>query len=436
MKSRGYHWPDPIDPGEAVCIRVFVPADPLYIGAFFNSLGFLAKWVAWHKDGTDTAKQVAEVWKFYNDQTVALWDQQQGECGVIDVRQSPTDPCKLEAQYLPGGAWVQIADLALCKFDPGAPKYPASESWKEIDDDLWHLKSTLEQIDGWIADGLTLDEIKLLLAARAARSPGLTTLAENMFAMTPAERTAAMAAINWAEARLSVYCQNECNPFYGTDYYAWLQCISDEMFAYLNSLNNDLFDMLNTTSDWLIDGAVLSDWATASGGGGAGFGGVEPDCGWYYDFDFGDNSQGWVLSDYLPGGVYSAGAWQTTDTHHTDWRRHVFIKRSFSAPFPGTMINKVRLTYDMVKGTVDPAPQPNFVYSKITTNVDIIAVPSDQTVDGFGLTRTWEGEISRGTFSVYAQVMCSYALSEAALSGECRLKRVQIWGVGNVPIPT
>jgi hypothetical protein len=60
--NRGYSFPDPIDPGDSICFKVYVPKDTLYVAAFWRAYQYFGQWVAWRKDDAHTAKDVAAVW--------------------------------------------------------------------------------------------------------------------------------------------------------------------------------------------------------------------------------------------------------------------------------------------------------------------------------------------------------------------------------------
>ena len=297
--GRGYIIPSVMDPEDAVCIRVYVPADQLYIAAFFGALEHFGKWVAWEKDDSHRAKDVAEVWRTWIKKTRDEWDCGGGDCGIMNVRQKPGEPCILERQLCCAGAWEQFADLRLCAFGIDDMLYEEGESWKEIDDILWQLKSWIEQIDAWLTAGKDAVEIKYLMASQIGWIMGLDTIINNMAAMSAGDRTTAIAALDWDDIRASVYCDSgSCWPVYGdiSTYYAWLDCLSDWLFGALNDTANALFDSLNVGSDWIIDTLNLAPVARAAGG--SGFGSEKPSCikTAVFDWTLGDKL-GWELTD-------------------------------------------------------------------------------------------------------------------------------------------
>lgn len=112
QRERGYLLPDVIDPGAEQCIRVYVPDDPLYIAAFWYSYEFLCTWLAWERDSAHRGAQAAAVWRPSFERARSEYLASIGACGIMDVRQNPGQPCKLDK--LDEGEWSQFADLRLC----------------------------------------------------------------------------------------------------------------------------------------------------------------------------------------------------------------------------------------------------------------------------------------------------------------------------------
>lgn len=55
--------PEIIDPGELICLQVYIPKDDLYLQAFSEVYEKLGTWQVWERDGTTRASQAAQVWK-------------------------------------------------------------------------------------------------------------------------------------------------------------------------------------------------------------------------------------------------------------------------------------------------------------------------------------------------------------------------------------
>jgi hypothetical protein len=113
--GKGYEFPDPVDPGELYCFRVYVPKNPLYLGAFWNAYYYFTLWVAWARDPFHKGKDVANVWRRAVDRARAEFDKQKGDCemAITGIRQNPLDKCKIQTQE-DGGAWVDTIDMSCC----------------------------------------------------------------------------------------------------------------------------------------------------------------------------------------------------------------------------------------------------------------------------------------------------------------------------------
>ena len=114
-EPRGYIFPDPYDPHDIACFRVYVPRHAFYLGAFWRAYEFFTTWLAWARDPLHTGSKVAALWQVLFDQARREYELNGGNCmpNITGIRNSPLDPCKIEAQY-DGGAWVQVIDVSCC----------------------------------------------------------------------------------------------------------------------------------------------------------------------------------------------------------------------------------------------------------------------------------------------------------------------------------
>jgi len=109
----GYRLPEVIDPGDTLCIRVYVPKDSLYLAAFWAQYERLGMWLAWERGGT-RAKQAADLWKVAIQKARDINDCAEGDCGIMDVRTKPDYPCILQKWDDCESEWVDFADTRLC----------------------------------------------------------------------------------------------------------------------------------------------------------------------------------------------------------------------------------------------------------------------------------------------------------------------------------
>lgn len=106
----GFPTPEDI-PVECAYRLAKLPSSAAWLGTFMGLLEHLLDEENWQQlDGGITRAAAAAVWSDIISDMYA-----NAEAGVIvDVRQSPTDPCFLE-KTTDGSTWVQFADLRLCR---------------------------------------------------------------------------------------------------------------------------------------------------------------------------------------------------------------------------------------------------------------------------------------------------------------------------------
>jgi len=113
--GKGYLTPDPPDPPDVICIKVFIPKHDLYIAAFWGAYQFFTNWNAWARDPLKRGKLAARVWKDAFEKARAHWRIFQGDCGdmINNLRAKPLEPCVLQALN-DDGVWVDIFDASCC----------------------------------------------------------------------------------------------------------------------------------------------------------------------------------------------------------------------------------------------------------------------------------------------------------------------------------
>lgn len=114
MKKRGYLIPDNPEPETDVCVRVYIPNDPLYIAAFWGGYEHFTSWNAWMRDELKRGAVAASRWKQAFVRARNEWLCADGECGIMDVRQNDAVPCELEKRASCGDEWVRFAVLGDC----------------------------------------------------------------------------------------------------------------------------------------------------------------------------------------------------------------------------------------------------------------------------------------------------------------------------------
>ena len=103
QQNRGYKIPDNPVPAGLRCMQVYIPDDDMYLYAFMGAYGYMAKWIAWEKDGTMRGSQAASAWAVAYQETRA----KMGD-GCIDMDELITaiDNCCASI----GGRLSQIAN--------------------------------------------------------------------------------------------------------------------------------------------------------------------------------------------------------------------------------------------------------------------------------------------------------------------------------------
>src|SRR6185369_6081205 len=97
MKARGaYLLPDPLEPDDYYLMCVYVPKAFDHLLAFWASLDYLAKWVAWEQNEAHDGVLAAHAWQVANEMTRTAFEE--GNCDV-------TEPYKHRVN--PGKWWVQ-----------------------------------------------------------------------------------------------------------------------------------------------------------------------------------------------------------------------------------------------------------------------------------------------------------------------------------------
>lgn len=112
----GYPIPDPYDPADYACFRVYVPRDTLYLGAFWTAYEYFTSWIAWARDPFKTGKKVAAIWRSGYDRARQEYLLTKGECqmNITGIRQNPLNPCEVQIEFDGNNQWQTALDLSKC----------------------------------------------------------------------------------------------------------------------------------------------------------------------------------------------------------------------------------------------------------------------------------------------------------------------------------
>jgi len=319
VTNKSYLLPAVIDPGTSRCIRVYVPDDPLYIAAFFGSLEYLTTWLAWQRDTAKRGKDAAAVWKPYFEQTRTEWELALGECGVVDVRVSPTDDCVLE-KTVDGLVWTPFANILDClkTLPPAAyPDPPPGETKPEAsaDDLIYFFKWLIAEINARIKKGDDRVDTKFwIMSMMVTVWPGTVhygaseVLLDALEAHTQQERNDAVSDPLWEDLYQAVGCEADADGSYddaaGQTLQDWFRDAGKWIFDALHELTVLLYVSYPALQRMIM---------TANGGPGAGF--DELLCPWAHTFDFTPGLfLGWFTEQipfFIPdlGGTIGVGGW-------------------------------------------------------------------------------------------------------------------------------
>jgi hypothetical protein len=284
--SKGYLLPE-VMPTEYRCYQVFVPDCPEAVAAFWGSLDYLSKWMAWERDDLHRGKDMAAL--FYTGVQLAR-DQQDWGCGVLtSVRQHPDYPCLLQYSEDDGETWITFADILLCPVLPGAPTDDGEALSTDV---LWVLWNIFDVVRVSLDGGGTVAQAAQMGAEQSLQWLGRhylvvwRAIAQAMSEHSPAERASAMDYDEWEPLHAAGWCDaRDEDP--EDDYKHWLDVWADGLMEWLNEAAGWLWVALNTTAETLLNAVNLASAGYAGNGEGAGFGWSTPACpgrwDWYFE---------------------------------------------------------------------------------------------------------------------------------------------------------
>ena len=318
-----YPVPEVPETDDVLCMQIYIPDKREYRVAFWTSLYHLGKWSSWEKDGTDRATRAAQVWKPLIEQARVRYEADQG-CGgdLMDVRQNPSLPCKLEKNL--GLGWEVFADLLLCQRDDmTVAPFPDGMTDSDREQYIANILEAVRLLFHYGSPGSTPSQ--LVTAWR--NSP---TYLHGYFGPSLAQIAYSLAPIMAEpEAVTGKYdLDNLADPIY-QDLGEAVACMVEPDGHWLDRAADALFDFLNSSADWLYR-ALNAAFTPLSkrqlediGGGGAGFVGnaslVFPaglECVYCVRFDFSTGEHGWQpdpeLAIYTPttGATYTGSHWE------------------------------------------------------------------------------------------------------------------------------
>lgn len=391
----GYRAPDE-QPETFVCARVYVPDDTLHIAAFWGAVETLTKWIAWERGGSK-ARDAAAVWKLAWEMSRAAWEECNRECGIVDIRQSLSQPCLIEKK-IDCSTWVTAVDMRACvpkmrirnglleqditgegdwepagnptdPYDPRTDGYaeppwtdpPAGESGECLSavNVATYVDFVAYQFAASMVNGLTffqtLSAAMVILTALMGLIPltALTALVTALYEQV---------VDSWEDVRdvtiISKLTELMACKFNSDG------SMTESQFDALIEVCNDHRDTLTDPDErakWFIAIATMTLWGpvgmTLSGKiwGITTYECTYNECEWEHTFDFSESQNGWNLDDLfalvVPGtsGAYTESGFVHTSV--TETGNHRANDCSIDVEFTSTSINRIRVTFELTKGT-------------------------------------------------------------------------------------
>lgn len=286
-REKGYPIPSTIDPGKWQCVKVYIPDDPLYLGAFWESYSFFSRWLAWELTNDTKGKQAARVW-------FPAW---------MTARSEYEQALGCSAYPIPSPPYT------------GSTQDGRSPEEATVDDILWWYKSVIQEVIDRLGDSEDpqdiIDDLTARMTALTGKNygTGFTELVNYLYALTPVQRQDWADAIDWQQVRSRFFCEDHCQTLL-SHWIEWLLCYADYMAQVLTWTSQQISAALGTLFDLMQedDGTGYGWAAQAAGGGGVDFGFGSADC-WEAVFDFTINDYGWVAGPAGFAPQLNAGAW-------------------------------------------------------------------------------------------------------------------------------
>jgi hypothetical protein len=207
-EDKGYQVPDCVAPGAAVQIAAYIPDDPLYIAAFWSAYEYFTTWLAWQRDSEHRGAMAADEWKVWFMLARDEWERRED---IMDVRQNPTQPCKLEKRlYQCPDVWIAFADLTLCAAVIEPPT-GEDEGQGEIMDVLYWFKLLIDRTDELLDEeseqGVSTLQAEFFTPLGAWQRPSIQTWWAAVGAIDDEIRDIEIPEIAWNDAFDKMFCR-------------------------------------------------------------------------------------------------------------------------------------------------------------------------------------------------------------------------------------
>jgi hypothetical protein len=258
----GYRCPD-TQPSDIECIRVRVPKDTLYIGAFWGHLEKLGYWLSWERGG-QKAKDAATLWKACISQSREEYELRGGACD------DTADPFELPEVY-----------------DPDDP----DSKWEFYADVIWSFYSIAHWTTVYFGNGGTVDGARDHFNQLITHAPGLSNWIQDFHDnYTQEEREALDTGTDWNDA--IDYCVR-CWELWPDSFEEFCVCMLEVLGELFDNATNELINSFHNTITTMAFfslpyTAVLFRPRPPE------FDISEPTCEWEHIFNWDANSEGWT----------------------------------------------------------------------------------------------------------------------------------------------
>lgn len=467
--SRGYILPENYDPPDVVCVKVYIPNDPLYLREFWGAYSYFTQWSAWKRDplkrGKIAAKRWLDAYATAREEYILY-----GGCpvSITNLRQNPLDPCKLEFSE-DGVTWTQFANVKDCgggcnesgilrfngttvqRYDPCAQLWIDAGPPIDMGESAPATPQYVGDPNGNCLAGANASALVDQKIGQFIQTMIDGLLVSEIIGVMGAGLSLLVPLANWVSVVLteievlSAYSSSLWNEINSVDILDALKCIMVQEFTVDGDMTAAQFaSVVNQITiernKYLVTSKEYSRWdmtrilVVALGKAGlinaskaAGILDADcEDCGWSQVFDFDINSQGWYA------GTDGGATWgQYVNSEY--WRDSINDENPFTRirrmdavkTFPPTVLTSVYVSYDVIAlGVNDNGCPIDIRTDGGTMATQNVAVGNDQFI-------LWEG--TQGSQNVDIRAIIGYQSGSADPGGEIHVKRVIVKGTGNNP---
>jgi hypothetical protein len=290
--KKQYIIPVPLDPGVVRCFKVYVPADPLYLGAFWNAYEYFTKNNAWERDAEHRAIDAAALWRVSYELARSAYDAGE-DCDVaFQLRQNTVNPCLLEQSIDGGETWQTAFNYLLCGGSV-LPVPPYGGSPSGASDAAASATTNIFQTLVTLAGDCSMTRSEYVSTATAymrlfdpsySNPSALGGVYDAYCLLDPGEQELAQSECPYELFKESIQSCYDAGGVLND-----LECLADAIGSWLDAASDELMASLTAAAAALSGQGWQAASGDAGGGGGGGFGTGDAygsECGWCYEWDY------------------------------------------------------------------------------------------------------------------------------------------------------